>query len=199
MRKGFFSLTVLSLVTPLSLLATRVRADFLIKFVGSGQVTVRNYVEEGQTIKVYTPQGVISFRKDEVSSITELNVNRSMSVPLETVSAVSGPSAEASAPGVSENQKTANSDKTLKSEGRNTTGTVSTAAATLEQLDGEYQGVKQEFDRLWEKHVQDMNSGASEEVLTENRNRLTQLSEEQHKLIKDARRAAPDDLPVWAR
>src|SRR6266540_6572765 len=198
MCKGFFSLTILSLVTLLSLLSTQVRADFLIRFVGSGQVTVRKYVEEGQTIKVYTPQGVISFRKDEVSSITEVSASRSMSLPLETVSAVSAPSAKMPATAPSGSQNVTNSNKTTKPEGGNTTGTADTSAIIVEKLEIEYQGVKQEFDSLWEKHVQDVNSGASEEVLTENRNRLSQLSNEQHNLVNDARRAVPDDLPIWA-
>jgi len=96
-------------------------------------------------------------------------------------------------------QNVTNSNKTTKPEGGNTTGTADTSAIIVEKLEIEYQGVKQEFDSLWEKHVQDVDSGASEEVLTENRNRLSQLSNEQHNLVNDARRAVPDDLPIWAQ
>jgi hypothetical protein len=185
---------VLSLAVPI-----QAQADFIIKFTDSSQVIVHRYTEEDQIIKIYTPYGTISFRKDEVSSITEINASHSMSVPLETVSAVSAPSIKVSAPGPSESQNTTNSDKTPRPEGGDTTGTASASTTTLEKLDGEYQEVKQEFDRLWEKHVQDMNSGASEEVLTENRSKLTQLSNEQHELVNDARRVAPDNLPTWAQ
>src|SRR5713226_5529455 len=151
---------VLSLAVPI-----QAQADFIIKFTDGGQVIVHRYAEEGQTIKVYTPQGTISFRKDEVSSIIEMGASQSMSVPLETVSAVSAPSAEVSAPSSPESRKTTSSDKTTKPEGGNTTGTTTdTSTTTLERLDGEYQEVQQEFNKLWEKHVQDMNSGASEEV-----------------------------------
>src|SRR5216684_430485 len=99
MSKRWTSLSLLSFSSGLSLLVlTQAQADFIIKFTDGGQVIVHRYAEEGQTIKVYTPQGTISFRKDEVSSIIEMGASQSMSVPLETVSAVSAPSAEVSAP-----------------------------------------------------------------------------------------------------
>ena len=200
MSKRWASLLLLSFPSGLSLLVlTPARADFLITFTDGGQVTVHRYVEDGQSINVYTPQGTIRSRKDAVSSITEIGVSQSMAVPLETVSAVSAPAAEVSAPGPAESPKTTNSDKPPKPEGEHPTETASPASATVERLDGEYQEVQQEFNKLWEKHVQDMNSGASEEVLTENRNRLSQLSDEQHKLVQDARRAVPNNLPTWAQ
>ncbi len=200
MSKRWTSLFLLSFGTVLYLAEPiQARADFIIKFTDSGQVIVHRYVEEGQTIKVYTPQGTISFRKDDVARITEVDASQSMSVPLENVSAVFTPSAKMSTPAPSGSQNMTDSDKTTKPEGGNTTGTTDTSTTTLERLDGEYQEVKQEFDRLWEKHLQDVDSGTSEEVLAENRNRLTQLSNEQHKLVDDARRAAPDNLPTWAQ
>lgn len=189
MSKRWASLFLLSFGTVLPLaVPTQARADFIIKFTDSGQVIVRRYVEEGQTIKVYTPQGTISFRKDDVTDITEMDASQSMSTPLEFVLTASPSSTGAE-----------DFDKTTKPEGGNTTGTTDTSTTTLERLDGEYQEVKQEFDRLWEKHLQDVDSGASEEMLAENRNRLTQLSNERHKLVKDARQVAPDNLPTWAQ
>ncbi len=200
MSKRWASLFLLSFGPVLSLaVPIQARADFIIKFTDSGQVIVRRYVEEGQTIKIYTPHGVIGFRKDDVARITEVDASQSLNMPLETVSVVSPPSVEMSATTPSESQHMTDSDKTTKPEGGNTTGTTDASTTTLERLDGEYQEVKQEFDRLWEKHLQDVDSGTSEEVLAENRNRLTQLSNEQHKLVDDARRAAPDDLPTWAQ
>jgi hypothetical protein len=44
-----------------------------------------------------------------------------------------------------------------------------------------------------------MNARVSEKVLTENRQQLEQLSNERRKLVEEARRAAPDDLPTWAQ
>jgi hypothetical protein len=152
MRKRWTVLWLLGFSSGLALLGlTPARADFLIKFTDGGQVIVHRYVEEGQSINVYTPQGTIRFRKGEVSSITEIGASQILSVPLETVSAVSAPSAEVSAPGPLESQKTTNSEKLPKPEGGNTTETASTAAATLERLDGEYQEVQQEFNRFCRK------------------------------------------------
>ena len=50
----------------LLLLPVKAWADFVIEFTAGRQVTVRRYVDEGQTIKVYTPQGTIGFRKDDI-------------------------------------------------------------------------------------------------------------------------------------
>src|SRR5712692_923887 len=189
MSKRWASLFLLSFGTVLSLaVPIRTRADFIIKFTDSSQVIVHRYAEEDQIIKIYTPYGTISFRKDEVESIAEVDASQSMRTPLEAVTTVSTSSTEAK-----------DSDKTTKPEEKKTAGTGDTSTNTIERLDGEYQEAEQEFNKLWEKHVQDVNSGASEEVLTENRNRLTQLSNEQHKLVDDARRAAPDNLPTWAQ
>ncbi len=200
MSKRWASLFLLGFGIGLSLLVlTQARADFIIKFTDGGQVIVHRYAEEGQTIKVYTPQGTISFRKDEVERITEVDANKSISTPLETVSAISPLSAQASTPTPSESQHMEDSDKTAKPEGGNTTGTADTSTTAVERLDGEYQEVEHEINQLWEKHLQDVASGASEEVLSENRNRLNQLSNERHKVVDDVRRAAPDDLPTWAQ
>ena len=46
--------------------------------------------------------------------------------------------------------------------------------------------------------MSDMDSGASEEVVAEDRRRLDELNQERHKLIKAARQASPDDPPDWA-
>jgi hypothetical protein len=172
----------------LSLAPTQVRADFLIQFADNGRVAVHRYVEEGQAIKIYTPQGTISFRKDEVEHITEVDASQSMGTPLEAVSTVSTSSTDVK-----------DSDKTTKPEEGKTAGASGTSSAAIERIDGQYQEVEQEFNKLWEKHMQDVNSGASEEVLSENRDKLNQLSNERHKLVDDARRAVPDDLPAWAQ
>ena len=189
MNKRWGSLFLLSFGTVLSLaVPIQARADFIIKFTDSGQVIVHRYAEEGQTIKIYTPQGTISFRKDDVARITEVDASQSLSTPLEAVSAVFTSSTDME-----------DSGKTTKPEEGKTAGASDTSSAAIERIDGQYQEIEQEFNKLWEKDVQDANSGASEEVLAENRDKLNQLSNERHKLIKDARRAAPDDLPTWAQ
>src|SRR6266852_2164533 len=147
MSKRWTSLSLLSFSSGLSLLVlTQARADFTIKFTDGGQVIVHRYTEEGQTIKIYTPQGTISFRKDEVEHITEVDASQSMGTPLETVSAVSTPSAEMSAPARSESQNITNSDKITKPEGGNAIGTTGASTTTMERLDGEHQEVEQEIN-----------------------------------------------------
>jgi hypothetical protein len=189
MSRRWASLFLLSFNCGLSLvMLTQARADFIIKFTDSGQVIVHRYVEEGQTIKIYTPQGTISFRKDEVERITEVDASQSMSMPLESVSTVSTSSTDVK-----------DSDKITKPEEGKTAGANDTSSAAIERIDSQYQEVEQEFNKLWEKDVQDANAGASEEVLTENRSKLNQLSNERHKLIEDVRRVAPDNLPTWAQ
>jgi hypothetical protein len=189
MSKGWASLFLLSFGTVLSLaVPIQARADFVIKFTDGGQVIVHRYVEEGQTIKVYTPQGTISFRKDDVARITEVDVSQSMSTPLESVSAASPSSTDVE-----------DSNKTTKPEEAKTARASDTSSAAIERIDSQYQEIEQEFNKLWEKDVQDVNSGASEEVLTENRNKLNELSNERRKLVNDARQVAPDNLPTWAQ
>lgn len=199
MSRKVFSAILLNSWVLLSLALTPTWGDYIIHFTDGGRVTVHRYVEEGQSIKIYTPQGTISFRKDTIARISEVDSSQSLSTPLETLSAVSGPTAQVSTPGPLDSQNTTDSDKTPKPEGGHTTETTDASTTPTERLESGYQEVEQEFNKLWEKHLQDVDSGASEEVLTENRNRLSQLSNERDKLIKDARRAVPDSLPTWAR
>ena len=200
MDKRLLSLLLLSFAIGLFwLVPTQARADFIIKFTDRGQVTVHRYMEEGQTIKIYTPQGVIGFRRKDVEQIIAVDTSHSMSTPLETVSATLAPLGQESVSVPLGGQKTTDGDKATKTEGGSTAGASGAAATAAERIDDQYQEVEQEFTKLWEKHVQDVDSGASEEVLAENRQKLNQLSNERHKVIDDARRATPDDLPTWAQ
>lgn len=200
MDKRLPSLFLLSLGTVLSLaVSIQARADFIIKFTDSGQVLVHRYVEEGQTIKVYTSQGTISFRKDDVKQITEVDAGYGMSIPLETISVTLSPSEQASAPTSSGSQGMTDAGKTAKTGKEDTTGASDTVAAEVERINDRYQEVEQEFNKLWGKHVQDINSGTSEGILADEVRRLDELDRERHKLVKDARRAVPDELPTWAQ
>ena len=71
--------------------------------------------------------------------------------------------------------------------------------AEREHVDEQYQDVDQQINAAWKKHVSDMDSEASEEVLAEDRRRLDELNQDRHKLIKAARQASPDDPPDWAQ
>ena len=195
MQRGVFSRTFLGLGLILSFAPTRVWADFLIQFVDNTRVAVHRYVEEGQAIKIYTPQGAISFRKEDIARITEIDTNHSMIMPLETISAVVSPSGQGStlaAVNKPEMPGTAKGTGEMISPEGNT-------AVKAAHLNTAYQDVEQEIKELLAKHSQDMELGASEEVLAENRQRLNELNSELHKLIDDMRQTVPEDLPAWAQ
>jgi hypothetical protein len=188
MTKGWASLFMLSFGTALFLaMPVQVRADFLIKFTDSSQVIVHRYVEEGGAIKIYTPYGTISFRKADVERVMEVDPRQSVRAPLEVVTATSMTDVKDSG------------QTTKPEEGKPAGAAGDTAAAAIERIESQYQEIEQEFNKLWEKDVQDAASGASEEVLAENRDKLNQLSDERRKLVQEARQAAPDNLPTWAQ
>ena len=195
MQKGILSQTFLGLGAVLVLVPTRVRADFLIQFVDNARVAVHRYVEEGQAIKVYTPQGAISFPREDVASITEIDTNRSMILPLETVSASLFPVGQESAPTASEGQGTPDRDKVTGE----MTAAKDNTAAKVARLNTAYKDVEQQINELLTKHSHDMELGASEETLAEDSQRLDELNNERHKLIADVRQTVPDDLPAWAQ
>jgi len=197
MRKQSFSRLGLSvgIILPL-LLVTAARANFLIEFADGRQVTVRRYVDEGRTIKIYTAQGTISFQKEDIKCITKGKAHQGANIPLEAD--LERPSA-GSGTDVSEMRKSATADKLNSAEERAVGQEIAISRAELKRIDAQYQDVDRQTDALWEKHVQDLESGAPEEMLAENRRRLQELNREWHKLIKTARRLDPDQWPTWAR
>lgn len=48
-------------------------AKYLIEFADGQRMTVSNYEETGETVKVHTSLGSFAFRKDDVVHITDLN------------------------------------------------------------------------------------------------------------------------------
>src|SRR5207245_1990324 len=107
MDKKLFSHLILGFGLLLSLLPIKAWADFTIEFTDGHQVTVGRYVDEGQTIKIYTPQGTIGFRKADVKRITEVDANQSASRRLETVTNRSSSPTQASVQDPSEGKETA--------------------------------------------------------------------------------------------
>src|SRR5262249_16622247 len=187
MTKGRASLFMASFGTALFLaMPVQVRADFVMKFTDRRQVVGQRYVEEGQVIKIYTPYGTISFRKDDVERVMEVDSSLSIRTPLEVVTTTSMTDVK-------------NSGQITKPEKGKTAGANDTAAAAVERIEGQNQEIEQEFNKLWEKDVQETGCGASEEVLAENRDKLNQLSDERRKLVEEARQVAPDNLPTWAQ
>ncbi len=73
-------------------------AKYLIEFADGQRMTVSNYEEVGETVKVHTSLGSFAFRKDDVVHITDLNpgekknsltekIERAAKAPKETVQA----------------------------------------------------------------------------------------------------------------
>jgi hypothetical protein len=200
MKKRLISYAIYTFSPFLSLLPLGVQADFIIEFTDGSRVTVGRYVEEGQAIKVYTPQGAIGFRRDEVKHITEVGKNEGTSTPLDAVVARPSTPAQASSPASSgEAESSRNIGKTSGSNKEQGNNGSKGSEAEGERLNEQYHDVAQQMDKTWEKHIRDVNAGASDEVLAENRRRLDELNLDRHKLIKAARQTDPDNVPAWAQ
>jgi hypothetical protein len=191
---------LLGLSTSLALLPVIARADFIIEFMDGRQVTVSRYVDEGQTIKIYTPQGMLGFRKADVKRITEASANQGTNVPLDSVTAWPSSPTQAPVSGSSDGKETAKgSDKGKAAEKPKTAKASKLTDADLERMDEQYQDVSQQYSEIWKKHVQDFRSGAADEVLTENRKKLLELDQQRKALQKEAHKADPQDVPRWAQ
>src|SRR5215470_8200235 len=83
MRRKLTYFLIWGCSTALWLLPLRAQADFIIEFLDGRKVTVAHYFEEGQTIKIYTPQGAIGFPKAGVKRIVSVDPNTGAETPLE--------------------------------------------------------------------------------------------------------------------
>ncbi|MEW6300421.1 MAG: hypothetical protein AB1671_22235 [Thermodesulfobacteriota bacterium] len=196
MRRVLLSRFVFGLGVMLPLLPAKGSAEFVIQFTDGRQVTVGQYVQEGETVKIYTSHGVIGFRKKDIRSIAEIDASRSMGTPLENQIGQSAAIAPNSRSDSLEKPQRENL-RSRKIEGQETE--PGKAADDIERMDEEYQSVTRRLNEVWEKHLRDVDSGASADILAQNRRELDELNLERHKLIKAARQASPDDLPTWAR
>jgi hypothetical protein len=167
------------------LLPVQAGADFLIEFTDGCRITVRQYVEEAQTIKIYTPRGAIGFRKADVKQIMAVSANQNVRAPLEAVRGQTTPLAQGAVGALSEGEKTQEAGKSIKTE--------------REHIEQHYQDVARQIAEVWGKHMRDVDAGAAKEVLAENRRRLDALNREQHKVVEAVRRVDPDNLPAWAQ
>ncbi len=87
MSRGCFLFIVLTFGALLLLLSDIAQAYFIIEFIDGTRITVSNYKEVGQTVKVYTQEGWFAFRKDDVARIIDTNPRRgtrSPGIPAET-------------------------------------------------------------------------------------------------------------------
>ena len=68
-----FALTLSAL---LFLLPVAARAQFIIEFTDGNRITVSNYKDEGQKIKIHTLEGWFAFRKEDVANIIDLTTGK---------------------------------------------------------------------------------------------------------------------------
>ncbi|HEV8718256.1 MAG TPA: hypothetical protein VGX03_36245 [Candidatus Binatia bacterium] len=67
---------VLTLSALLFLLPVAAQAQFIIEFTDGNRITVSNYKDEGQKIKIHTLEGWFAFRKEDVANIIDLTTGK---------------------------------------------------------------------------------------------------------------------------
>jgi hypothetical protein len=87
MRHRFFLRATFGLCTLLCVLPITAQAKFLIEFTDGHNMTVANYEERGDTIKVYTSLGSFAFQKQDITKITNLNTEKKTKKPTATAKA----------------------------------------------------------------------------------------------------------------
>jgi len=87
MRHRFPLRTTLGLCALLCLLPISAHAKFLIEFADGHNMTVANYEEQGNTVKVYTSLGSFSFQKSDIINITDLDAGKKAKKPAVTAKA----------------------------------------------------------------------------------------------------------------
>ena len=70
---------------------------------------------------------------------------------------------------------------------------------TYKEAEEKYQEVQQQHAALWEKHLQDVNQNAPEEVLMENRRQMNALDKRRYELIEAGRAGNSGVLPEWGQ
>lgn len=87
MRHRFSLRATFGLCALLCLLPISAHAKFLIEFADGHNMTVANYEERGNTVKVYTSLGSFSFQKSDIINITDLDAGKKAKKPAVTVKA----------------------------------------------------------------------------------------------------------------
>jgi hypothetical protein len=184
--------------------ATQAWADFIIEFTDGRKVTVGRYVEEGETLKIYSTVGVIGFRKSDVKRITEVAANQSVGSRLEVMS-VRQPAAEGAktsdASAVpSAQEKAADASKGTEIAPEKATEQAKATEGERQRIEEEYEQVSGQMRTIWDKDVQDRESGAAKGVLIENGRKLSEMNNRKRELIEAAHKAnPPGEVPAWAQ
>lgn len=194
MRRTFAYVLAWACGAALLLTPLRAQADFIIEFLDGRKVTVAHYFEEGETIKIYTPQGTIGFPKSGVKRIVSVDANTGVEIPLEASLGHHSAAASASA-----EEKNPTMEKARSKTGSAEKARHRDLKAEREELTEQYHDVAKQMDTLWGKHLQDVEHGAPIETLEENRRQLGVLNQQRHKLIQSARQGDLEGTPDWAQ
>ncbi len=76
MRRYCSSQLILVFSVLLLLLPAAAQAQFIIEFTDGNRITVSNYKEEGQKIKIHTSEGWFAFRQEDVALIIDLSTGK---------------------------------------------------------------------------------------------------------------------------
>jgi len=126
---------VLALCALLFLLPVAAQAQFIIEFTDGNRITVSNYKEEGQKIKIHTLEGWFAFRKEDVARIIDLTTGkkvRSLDSPPDTKAASPAEMKEKAKPQTVESEPAPEKNKALTEiETRSTLELLKEAASYL--------------------------------------------------------------------
>ncbi len=178
-----------------------VHAEYVIELANKREVTTRRYVDEGQTIKIYTDYGAISFRKADVRRITQVSADGTLNIPLESIARRSrGPEPSDSLNPPAQNKKLKETDTANTGQKKNPAEEHSLSEADLVRLEEEYYDVDQRFDILWQEYRQQVRARVPAQELAKYNQSLFKLDQTRQALKKKVRRQTdPNTLPAWAQ
>lgn len=178
-----------------------VHAEYVIELANKREVTTRRYVDEGQTIKIYTDYGAISFRKADVRRITKVDGDGTLNIPLESIARhSSSPEPSASPKLPARNKKLKGTDTANTGQKKNPAEERRLSEADLARLDEQYYDVDQRFDTLWQEYRQQVRARVPAQELAKYNQQLFKLDQTRQTLKKKVRRQTdPNMLPAWAQ
>ena len=179
----------------------QVQAEYVIALANKREVTTRRYVDEGQTIKIYTDYGAISFRKADVRRITEVSGDQTLNIPPKSiVRRSSGPEPSDALNLPTQNKKMKGTDRANMGQKKNQAEENRLSEADLARLDEQYYDVDQRFDTLWQEYRHQVRTRVPTQELAKYNQQPFKLDQTWQALKKKVRRQTdPNTLPVWAQ
>jgi hypothetical protein len=174
-------------------------AAYVIEFTNGHKVTVSSFVHEGGEIKVYTAQGTVRFRAEDVLAIRPAGAGEGTTLEAVWASPPARPGASLGDPTGDPARTDSHGQADRERQGPEASGR-SDAPPRPQVIEAEYREVAQRIDEKWQQLMRKVGAGASEDELAATRRELDELGAERHRLIEAIREAQPEeDLPPWAR